>query len=133
MIETDSLALMAEKVSGFFSAEVAINIDTLEVKKRRTIEAQKTSNLYVSWSLDLTVSFRLFSDSREAVNEAVVFLLPEELPIFTQALMQHPILFPTNYSQHLSMERGMYCIRLKSQEPSEGFAERLSEALYVLG
>ena len=133
MAETTSLALPAEKVSGFTGTEVEVNTEFWQLKKKRMIEVHKGRDLCVGWSLDLSVSFKIFRDGREAVNEAEVFLLPEELPIFTQGLIRHPILFPTSYSQHLSKERGMYCIRLKSQEPFEDFAERLSETLCLLG
>ncbi|MBT2583108.1 hypothetical protein [Planococcus sp. ISL-109] len=133
MIETNSLALTAEKVIEFMGTEVELNAEFWQLKKKRMIDVHRSLDMCVCWSLDLTVSFRIFRDDRKVVNEAEVFLLPEELPIFTQALIQHPILFPISYSQHLSMERGMYCLRLKSQEPFEDFAERLSEALCRLG
>nr|WP_251047812.1 hypothetical protein [Planococcus sp. ISL-109] len=112
--------------------EVEVNTEFWQLKKRM-IEVHKSPGMCVGWSLDLAVSFKIFRDGREAVNEAEVFLLPEELPLFTEALIQHPILLPVSYSQHLSMEHGMSCIRLKSQEPFEDFAERLSEALCALG
>ena len=128
MIETKSLALTAENISRLLGAEVQLTENYLQLKKNRKIEARQSPDMYISWSLDLTVSYKL----QGTVNEAEVFLLPEELPVFTLALIQHPILFPTSFSQHLSMERGMYCIRLKSQEPAEAFAKRLSETLSKL-
>jgi len=131
--EANSLALTAEKVVGSVGTELGVNTEFWQLEKKRKIEVHRSRGMCVGWSLDFTVSFKIFRDGREAVNEAEVFLLPEELPTFTQALMQHPILLPTSYSQHLSMERGMYCIRLKSQEPFEDFAERLSETLCLLG
>lgn len=132
MVETDAWPLRLGAISKFMGAEVELHGEFLQLKKKRMIKVQKSLDMYVSWSLDLNVSFRLNSDHREASNGAEVFLLPEELPVFTQALIGHPILFPISYSQYLSMERGMYCIRLRSQEPPEDFAERLSEALAVL-
>ncbi|TWT07842.1 hypothetical protein FQV26_08535 [Planococcus sp. CPCC 101016] len=128
MIETESLTVTAENVSRIIGAEVELSEKSLQLKKKRKIKARQSPDMFICWSLDLIVSYKLLG----AVNEAEVFLLPEELPVFTRALIQHPILFPTSFSQHLSMERGMYCIRLKSQEPAENFAERLSEALSEL-
>lgn len=133
MVETGSQAITAEKTINFMGTEVDMDTEFWQLKKKRTIKSQKSSGVCVSWSLDLTVSFRLLHDGRKTVNEAEVFLLPEELPIFTRALIQHPILLPISYSQQLSIERGMHCIRLTSQEPFEDFAGRLSEALYALG
>lgn len=133
MAETNSLALTTEKVIGSTGTEMVLNAEFWQLKKKRMIEVHRSPGMCVGWSLDLTVSFKILRDGQEAVNEAEVFLLPEELPIFTEALIQHPILFPISYSQHLSMERGVSCIRLKSQEPFKDFAERLSEALCALG
>ncbi|ANU10910.1 hypothetical protein A1A1_17595 [Planococcus antarcticus DSM 14505] len=132
MIETDVLSLTAEKVSRFLGAKMELHEGFWQLVNKRTIKTHDGSNLCVSWSLDLSVSFRETGDGHEAMNKAEVFLLPEELPIFTDALLQHPILFPSSYSQQLSTERGMYCIRLTSQEPPEDFAKRLSEAVYAL-
>lgn len=131
--EKNSQALTAEKVIGSTGTEVEVNTKFWQLKKKRMINVYSSRDFCVGWSLDLTVSFKIFRDGRESVNEAEVFLLSEELPVFTQALIKHPILLPISYSQHLSMERDIYCIRLKSQEPFEDFAERLSEALCVLG
>lgn len=128
MIETEPLTIIAENLSRIMGGEVEQSEKSLQLKKKRKIKARQSPDMFISWSLDMIVSYKL----QGTVNEAEVFLLPEELPVFTQALIQHPILFPTSFSQHLSMERGMYCIRLKSQEPAEDFAKRLSEALSEL-
>lgn len=132
MIGTNSLALKGGKANDFFGAEMEYIEGSWRLTKKRTIQVEKRPDAYVSWSLDLNVSSRSSSNDREAFNQAEVFLLQEELPIFTQALIGHPISFPTSYSQQLSMERGLYCLRLASQEPFEDFAERLSGALGVL-
>lgn len=132
MIGTDSLALKGKKANDFFGGEMVFMEGVWQLTKKRTIRVEKRPDVYVSWSLDLNVLSRLSSDEREAFNQAEVFLLHEELPIFTKALIRHPISFPTSYSQQLSMERGMYCLRLASQEPFEDFVERLSRALDVL-
>lgn len=129
VIEATLLALKTEKVIEFMGTEVELNAEFGLFQKKRMIEVRKSPEMCDCLSLDLTVSFRAFRDGRETVNEAEVFLLPEELPPFIQAFIQHPILLPTNYSQHLSIERGMYCIRLTSEEPFEDFADRLSETL----
>ena len=132
MIGTDSLALKDKKANVFFGGEMVFMEGAWQLTKKRTIRVENRPGVYVSWSLDLNVFSRSSSDDREAFNQAEVFLLHEELPIFTQALIGHPVSFPTSYSQQLSMERGIYCLRLASQEPFENFAERLSGALGLL-
>lgn len=131
-MKTDSLSLAAEKVSEILDAEMELHEGFWQVLKKRTIKAQKSFDMCVSWSLDLSVSFKPSRHHQLAINKAEVFLLPEELALFTGALIQHPILLPSSYSQRLSTERGMHCIRLTSKEPPENFAKRLSEALCVL-
>lgn len=132
MAETNSQALTAEKTVKFMGTEVAMDTEFWQLKKKRTVKSRKSPGMCVKWSLDVTVSFKLLGDGEKSVNEAEVFLLPEELPMFTRTLIEHPILLPISYSQQLSMERGMHCIRLTSEEPFEDFAGRLSEALNAL-
>ena len=132
MSGTDLLALMAEKANDFWGEDVEFIEGGWRLTKKRTIQVGKRPDIYVNWSLDLNVSSRVSNNDRKEFNRAEVFLLHEELPVFTQALIEHPISFPTCYSQQLSQERGMHCLRLASQEPFEDFAERLSAALVVL-
>lgn len=132
MIEMNSLVAIAEKVGELLEAEVELSPEGLCFKKKRVVKEQKSSKVHVCWSLDLTV--RVQSTGCEvATNEAEVFLLPEELPLFTASLIGNPILMPTNFSQQTTMERGMYCVRLMSQEAPEIFAARLSATLRKLG
>ncbi|WKA56942.1 DUF1259 domain-containing protein [Planococcus shenhongbingii] len=132
VVDTDSQVFIIEKVSKLLDIEVETDSEICQFKKKRTAEAQRNSKVYVRWALDLKVSISSLENDGQAVNEAEIFLLPEELPNFTSALIQHSILFPTNFSQQLSMERGMYCIRIKSQESPINFAERLVGALKSL-
>ncbi|QHJ70588.1 hypothetical protein [Planococcus halotolerans] len=133
MAGTDSLALTAETDNGFMGTEVELDTEFLKLHKKRLIKIRKSSHARAKLSLELTIPLKIFRDDMEAVNEAEIFLLPKELPVFTQALIRHPILLPISFSQHMSMERGIYCIRLKSQEPYEDFAARLYAALRKLG
>lgn len=132
VVETDLLVVKAETIGNIMDAEVAVGLGKCQIEKKRMVEAQKSKKVCVRWSLDLSVSFSELTESGLALNEAEVFLLPEELPIFTLSLLQHDILFPINYSQQVSMERGMYCVRIISKESPENFAERLSDALRAL-
>ncbi|MCM3610434.1 hypothetical protein M4S82_04160 [Planococcus sp. MERTA32b] len=133
MAGTDSLALTAENGNGFMGTEMELNAEFLKLHKKRLIKIRKSSHKRAELSLELAMPLKIFRDEPEAVNEAEIFLLPKELPVFTQALIRHPILLPINFSQHLSMERGIYCIRLKSQESYEDFTARLCAALRKLG
>ena len=131
MAETKHLGFTAEEVDEFIGSEVELNAVFWKLKKKRMIKLHKSSKKHADWSLE--VPLKIFREEQEALNVAEVYLLPEELPKFTRALIEHPILLPTHYSQHLTMERGMFCIRLKSREAFDDFTERLSKALKVLG
>lgn len=134
MAGTDSRTLKTDdEVEGFLGTEVELDAKFWRLHKKRLIKMSMNSSQYAGLSMDLEVPLKIFRDEREGVNTAEVFLLPDELAVFTKALIQHPLLLPTSYSQHLSMERGMYSLRLKSQEPFGDFAERLSKALSKLG
>lgn len=133
MIETNHQASTVEKAVGWSDSGVGKSAEFLVLKNKRVIEVHKNLNRCVGWSQDPGISVEIARDERRALNEAQILLLPEEVQAFTQALIQHPILLPTSYSQNLSKARGMYCLRIASQEPFSDFAERLSEALGVLG
>lgn len=134
MAETNSQLLMAESVDGFKGSEVELTPEFWKLQKKRLVKVRKRPGRSAGgWSVDLSVPLKIFRDDREAVNGAEIFLLPEELALFTRTLIQHPVLLPISYSQQLAMERGMYRLRLQSQEPFEDFAARLSAALRVLG
>lgn len=128
MIEMNSLVEMAVKVSTLLEAEAELRSEGLYIKKKRLVKERKSSKVHVCWSLDLTIKIKS-SGGEAATNEAEIFLLPEELPLFTASLIGNPILMPTNFSQKISMERGMYCVRLMTREAPETFAARLSETL----
>ena len=132
MIITKELAGTAEAVSKILGGDLACQDGIYQLRNKRSVNIKNSPILDISLSLDLDVSFSLSEEGPDGSNEARVFLVPEELTAFTQTLVAHPFFFPTSYSQHLTMERGMYCIRLTSQEPPEVFAERLAAALDVL-
>ena len=133
MIITEELAGTAEAVSKILGSEVECQDGTYQLKTKRSVYVKNSKVLDVSLSLDLDISFSLSDEGPDGSNEARVCLMPEELAAFTQALIAHPLYFPISYSQHMTMECGMYCIRLTSQEPPEVFAERLVAALEALG
>lgn len=80
----------------------------------------------------MEVSFYKVRKGESTVNTAEVFLLSEEVAIFTLALRQQLLLFPTNYLQQVTIDRGLCCLQLESLEPAEHFVERLYEAFQVL-
>ncbi|MDN7240760.1 hypothetical protein QWY14_03115 [Planococcus sp. N028] len=125
VVDTASLELVAEKIGYLLDVEVESAADGFQFRKKRFVKNLESTFCLVGVS-PLTESFE---ENGMAINKASVFLLPEEMPLFMLALIQHPIPFPSNFSQRQTRTHGMYCIRLESLEVPENFAERLSDAL----
>jgi hypothetical protein len=128
VVETASLESTAQKIGSLLGIEPEFTAETCRLNKKRLV---KNSESRFSL-LDLRIAIRSFKENGTAFNKASVYLLPEELPTFVLALMQHPISFPTNFSQYQIVKNGVYCIQLESEESPEDFAERLSAALLAI-
>lgn len=100
-------------------------------KKKRKVQLKQNASSFQR-SLHVKVSFYGTQEGEPAVNMAEVHLLSEEVPVFTSALQQQALLFPTNYLQQMTMEQGMCRLQLESLEPVEHFVERLCVAFGVL-
>lgn len=127
MMGLKNLLTINEGMPGFVGTEVELTPVFCRLRKKRLHKVFKHS--YGNTASPL----KLYRNEAEAANRAEVVLLPEELRIFTGALIDHPLLLPISFSQQLEVERGRYCITLTSQEPFADFAKRLSAALRKLG
>ena len=115
------------------TGQLELDAELWHLQNKRVIKMHKhLSPLYKKQEHQIT-PLKIYHDEQNSLNEAEIYLLHDELSTFTQALIQHPILLPTSFSQHLSMDRKVYCIRLKSCEPFEGFIARLTAAMRKLG
>ena len=122
---------LSEKVGMLMKAETELQSGRCVVKKKRTLEIRASQSCFIC-TLDMDISFRHLKEDGTALNEAEVYLLPEEFPAFIENLKNHPIPLPTNYSQKLAANPNLVCIRMESTEPPEHFAERLEATLEVL-
>lgn len=122
---------IAEKVGMLMKAETDLQGGRCFIKKKRTLEIQANSSCFIC-TLDMDISFRHLKEDGVALNEAEIYLLPEEFPAFVENLRNYPIPLPTNYSQRLAANPNLVCIKMESKEPPEHFAERLSATLNVL-
>lgn len=122
---------IAEKVGMLMKAETDLQGGRCFIKKKRTLEIQANSSCFIC-TLDMDISFRHLKEDGVALNEAEIYLLPEEFPAFVENLRKYPIPLPTNYSQRLAANPNLVCIKMESKEPPEHFAERLSATLNVI-
>lgn len=131
MVSVASLGPSAEKIGFLMNTEIEISNGVWAAKKKRTFTIKSGRNRFTV-TLELDISFSAFRVDGTALNKAEILLNPDEFPCFSSALRQHRISFPTNYSQRLTMNPGIYSVQLESREPPEEFAERLAYALHVI-
>lgn len=122
---------LAEKVGLLMKAETELQSGKCQVKKKRTLEIRASKSCFIC-KLDMDISFRHLKEDGIALNEAEIYLLPEEFPVFAENFRNHPIPLPTNYSHKIETNPNLVCIRMESKEPPEHFAERLEAVLEVL-
>lgn len=122
---------VAEKVGMLMKAEVELQGGRCVIKKNRTLQIQASTSCFIC-TLDMDISFRHLKEDGMALNEAEIYLLPEEFPAFIENLRNYPIPLPTNYSQRLASNPNLVCINMQSKEPPEHFVERLSAVLNML-
>lgn len=128
VVGTASLDSVAEKISFILDAESEMVSGTYQFRKKRKLKNSERTFCFMKFD----IASESYKESGIALNNARVFLLPDEAPRFTLALLQHPISFPTNFSQFQTINHGVCCIQLESQEAPEQFAERLGAALKLL-
>ncbi|TWT09301.1 hypothetical protein [Planomicrobium sp. CPCC 101079] len=128
MMQTSSLKTVAETISLLLDAEIERTDGLWQIRKQRL--AKNTKNTFCM--MDFSLEVKSFEENGTAVNKASVYLLPEELPRFTSALWQHPISFPTTFSQKQTADHHLYCLHLETKELPQDFVERLADALQTI-
>lgn len=118
----------AEKAGQLLNAEIEQQVGKVCFKKQRRLEIQTDSNRFIC-TLDLDLSFEHLQEDGFAFNQAEIFLLPKEVPVFTCALSEHSIPFPTEYRQWTTSNPNIASVCMEATEPPAHFAERLSAAL----
>ena len=131
MIIADPIREMTAILAKVLGAEVEVSGTLFLAKKTRKLVI-KSENSEFSFKMDCDISFKATQQSGITINHAEILLLPQELPIFLSALINHADPLPSNYSQRLVMEPNVYCLYLESRELPETFAERLATALKTI-
>lgn len=76
-----------------------------------------------------TIRFLGYDSGGRAINQVDLWLAQEELPVFIQALVTHPVPLPTDYLQTAEPCGNGFCVRIRSHEPPKVFVSRLSSAI----
>lgn len=132
MILAEPIKDMTTILKNTLHAEVEIIGNLFLVKKLREITIN-SGNSSFSFKVDCDITFQVIQQQGMTHNKAEILLLPEELSIFSSALIGHDLPLPSNYSQRLVMEPNIYCLYMESRELPEEFAERLAAALKAIG
>ncbi len=122
---------LAERIGELLEAETDTTEIECLVKKSRTITIHLSKRSF-DCTLEHDISFKNLKPDGTALNEADIFLLPEELSTFMDILQHHPIALPTEFGQSVDTNPNVICLSLTAEEPPEHFAERLAAALRAL-
>lgn len=133
MMDAQHATPPVEKAAEFDVREVAKKEEHCRDNNKMESEVHLGTELYIAWPSNREISVKLSCDEQQGLNEALILLPVEEVQRFTQALIEHPLLLPTSYSQNSSVKGEKHSLRLVSAEPFADFAQRLSDALGVLG
>ena len=120
-----------DKVGWLMDAEVEAHEEKHLVKKKRTFTIFLGSKA-ITFTLDLDISFTYYEESGVAFNKAEIFLLPEEVPVFTSTLRKYTIPFPTVYRQRQVINPNVIAVYMESLEPPDHFFQRLAAAFYAI-
>lgn len=120
-----------DKVGWLMNAEVEAHEEKHLVKKKRTFTIFLGSKA-ITFTLDLDISFTYYEESELAFNKAEIFLLPEEVPVFTSTLRKYAIPFPTVYRQRQVINPNVIAVHMESLEPPDHFFQRLAAAFYAI-
>ncbi|MDE4085925.1 hypothetical protein PO902_12850 [Planococcus maritimus] len=132
MMDTQQVASPDNKTTEMMAAQAVEKSQNCPIGSAPEIEGCRVPQLYIGLPMDRGVSVQLYRNEQKGLNEASILIALEQVPSFTQALIAHPILLPTSYSQRLSAEDGQHTLWIASKEQFPDFVERLTDALHAL-
>lgn len=132
MMDIQQVTSPDNKTAKMMAAQAVEKSRNCSIDSAPEIEGHKVPQLYIGFPIDRGVSVQLYRDEQQGLNEAEILLPVEQMSSFTRALIEHPILLPTSYSQSSSVEGGQHALRITSKEEFPDFVERLTDALNVL-
>ena len=131
MAGTDPLARSAAAISQLMNVDVEWASGIWKFSKVREVRLEDSRTSFYC-SLNMEISFYAIQEGRTAVNLAEIFLMSEEVSVFTAALWQQVFLTPPHYLQQMTSGHEICCLQIESLEPAEQFVGRLLEAFRVL-
>lgn len=94
--------------------------------------SEKTYRSPADGTIGRTIRFLGYDSEGRAVNQVDMWLTAEELPVFVQALVTHPMLLPTDYLQTAEKWESGFRVCIRSHESPKTFVARLSSAIGCL-
>lgn len=96
MISAQPVKTLTEILENILEAPVEVFGDLHVVNKQREL-AIKTGNSTLCFKIDYEITFQNIHQQGKMLNKAELLLLPEELPVFSSALISQSVSLPTNY------------------------------------
>lgn len=131
MISAQPIETVAEILEKTLEATVEVLGDLYVVNKPREL-AIKSGDCTMVFKTDNEIRFQDLHQQGKMLNKAEILLLPEELPVFSSALINQGASLPSNYTQRLVMKWDIYSLYMESRELPKQFAERLAAALKAI-
>lgn len=131
MISAQPIETVAEILEKTLEAPVEVLGGLYVVTKQRDL-AIKSGDCTMLFKIDNEITFQDLHQHGKMLNKAEILLLPEELPVFSSALINQGPPLPSNYAQRLVMDLDVYSLYMESRELPEQFAERLATALKAI-
>ena len=131
MISAQPIETVAEILEKTLEAPVEDLGNLYIVTKQRDL-AIKSGECTMLFKINNEITFQDLHQQGKMLNKAEILLLPEELPVFSSALINQGASLPSNYAQRLVMELDVYSLYMESRELPKQFAERLAAALKAI-
>ena len=131
MISAQPIETVAEILEKTLEAPVEVLGDLYVVIIQRDM-AIKSGECTMLFKIENEITFQDLHQHGKMLNKAEILLLPEELPVFSSALISQGASLPINYTQRLIMELDVYSLYMESWELPEQFAGRLAAALKAI-
>ncbi|MFC4713470.1 hypothetical protein [Planococcus dechangensis] len=117
---------IAEEMQRVLNATFEFREGKFHFNKTKQLEIFLGTSRFL-FKLDCEISFEHLQQDGAAINKATMYLLPEEVLAFVEALRKFP--FPIAFRQRFYLNPHIVELSIESLEPPKAFAQRLSAAL----
>lgn len=122
---------LCEQFAHILNGKSKMDQGVCSVSFRRNIKAFVQGRLSTS-VIPVGVSFESLDQTGNALNLGEIAILQEEIPLFTQSIVQQGIIVSALHNHWLYMDPLIMYIHIQSVEPPLNFAQKVAKAFLVL-